>query len=89
MLRVSHVVGSMYAKKSSTKSVPIGDWSKGSTIGWYFGIVQGSDKISYTCNPCSWLADFWEWWPKIHLVGSIYNPKLRDMIDDWWGLTVL
>ena len=30
--------------------VQLADWSKGSIVGWYFGIVQGSGKISYTCN---------------------------------------
>ena len=34
----------------STRASPTGDWSKGSTVGWYFGIVQGSGKIPYTCN---------------------------------------
>ena len=27
-----------------------GYWSEGSTVGWYFGIGQGSGKILYTCN---------------------------------------
>ena len=34
----------------STRLSPIGDWSKDSIISWYFGIVQGSGKIPYTCN---------------------------------------
>ena len=29
-------------KKATTRSSPIGYWSKGSIIGWYFGIGQGS-----------------------------------------------
>ena len=41
----------IHAKKEvSTRSSPIGDWSRGSIIGWYFGIIQGSDNISYICN---------------------------------------
>ena len=34
----------------STRSSPIVDWSEDSTVGWYFRIVQGSDKISFICN---------------------------------------
>ena len=30
--------------------VQFGYWSKGSIVGWYFGIGQGSGKILYTCN---------------------------------------
>ena len=37
-------------KKGITRSSPIGYWSKGSTIGWYFGIDHGSGKIPHTCN---------------------------------------
>ena len=37
-------------KKSTTRSSPIGYWSEGSTVGWYFGIGQGSGKIPFTCN---------------------------------------
>jgi len=48
--KVSHVLGSMHAKKSTMRSSPIGYWSKGSTIGWYFGIGQGSGKILHTFN---------------------------------------
>ena len=33
-----------------TRSSPIEYWSKGSTVGWYFKISQGSGKIPYTCN---------------------------------------
>ena len=47
---VSHVLGSVYAKKSTTRSSPIGYWSEGSIVGWYFGIGQGCGKILYTCN---------------------------------------
>ena len=47
---VSYVLGSVYAKKSTTRSSPIGYWSKGLTAGWYFRIDQGSGKIPYTCN---------------------------------------
>ena len=35
---VSHRLEICVLKKSSTKSSPIGDWSKYLTIGWYFGI---------------------------------------------------
>ena len=31
----------------SIRSSPIGDWSKGSTVSLYFGIVQVSGKIPY------------------------------------------
>ena len=37
-------------KKPTIRSSPIGYWSKGSTVGQYFGICQGSGKIPYTCN---------------------------------------
>ena len=37
-------------KKATTRSSPIGYWSKDSTIGWYFEIGQDSGKIPYTCN---------------------------------------
>ena len=47
---VSYVLGSVYAKKSTTRSSPIGYWSKGLTAGWYFRIDQGSGKIPHTCN---------------------------------------
>ena len=59
---VSHVLGSVQrishklevcaskGKKTTTRSSPIGYWSEGSTVGWYFGIGQGSGKILYTCN---------------------------------------
>ena len=41
----------IHAKEEvSTRSSPIGDWSRGSTIDWYFRIIQGSDKIPYTYN---------------------------------------
>ena len=36
--------------KVPTRSGPIRDWSKSSTVGCYFGIVQDSGKIPYTCN---------------------------------------
>ena len=29
-------------KKTTTRSSPIGYWSESSTVGWYFGIGQGS-----------------------------------------------
>ena len=35
---VSHILGSVQRKKSSTRSSPIGNWSKGSTVNQYFGI---------------------------------------------------
>ena len=35
---VSHVLGSIQRKKSSTRSSLIGEWNKCSIIGWYFGI---------------------------------------------------
>ena len=37
-------------KKATTRLSPIGYWSKSSSVGWYFGIGQGSSKISHTCN---------------------------------------
>ena len=37
-------------KKTTTRSSPIGYWSEGSTVGWYFGIGQDYGKIHYTCN---------------------------------------
>ena len=37
-------------KKAVTRLSPIGYWSKGSTIGLYFWIGQGSGKIPYTYN---------------------------------------
>ena len=37
-------------KKPNTTSSPIGYWSKGSNLDWYFRIFQGSSKIPYTCN---------------------------------------
>ena len=58
---VSHVLGSVQrsqsqigdlcikGKNATTKSSLIGYWSKCSTVGWYFGIGQGSGKILYTC----------------------------------------
>ena len=39
LLGVSHVLGFMQRKKSSTKSSPIGNWSKRSTVNWDLGIV--------------------------------------------------
>ena len=61
VVEVSHVLGSVQrnwsqigdlckAKKSTTRSSPIGYWSEKSTIGWYFGIGQGSGKILHTCD---------------------------------------
>ena len=44
-------------EKVFTRSSPIENWSKSSTVGWYFGIVQGSGKISYTCNLL--ILDLW------------------------------
>ena len=58
LLGVSHVLGFMQRKKSSTRSSPIGDWSKGSTVGWYFKIVQGSNKISYTSSRLLLISGF-------------------------------
>ena len=37
-------------KKAITRASPIGYWSKGSTVSWYFEIGQISGKIPYTCN---------------------------------------
>ena len=42
-----HTRRSLY---NSTRASLIGDWNKGSTLGWYFGIGQGSGKIPYTYN---------------------------------------
>ena len=51
---VSHVLGfvqsvshklevcALKGKKATTRSSPIGYWRKCSTVGWYFGIGQGS-----------------------------------------------
>ena len=36
-------------KKAITRASPIGYWSKGSTVSWYFEIGQISGKIPYTC----------------------------------------
>ena len=59
---ISHILGSVQrsksqigdlcnkGKKSTTKSSKIGYWSKGSTVGWYFGISLGCGLIPYTCN---------------------------------------
>ena len=58
LLGVSHILGSVHTKKSSTRSNPIGDGSKGSTIDWYLGIVQGSGKILYTCNRLFLISGF-------------------------------
>ena len=44
-------------EKVFTRSSPIEDWSKSSTVSWYFGIVQGNGKISYTCNLL--ILDLW------------------------------
>ena len=32
----------------STRVSPVGDWSKGSIVDWYFRIVQDSGEINYT-----------------------------------------
>ena len=37
-------------KKATRRLSPIGYWSKGSTIVWYFRIGKSSGKILYTCN---------------------------------------
>ena len=37
-------------KKATTRSSPIGYWSEGSIVGWYFGIGQSSGNIPHTCN---------------------------------------
>ena len=58
LLRVSHVLVSVHAKKPFTRSRLIGDWSKGSIVGWYIGIVQDSGKISYTCNRLFFISRF-------------------------------
>ena len=50
----------MHVKKSSTRSSPIEELCKGLTVGWYFGIVQGSGKISYTCNRLLLISGFLE-----------------------------
>ena len=55
---VSHVLGFVHVKKFSTRSSPIGYWSKGSIVGWCFGIVQGSDEIFYTYNRLFLISGF-------------------------------
>ena len=50
---VSHVLGFVQRKKSSTRSSPIGDWSKGSTIGWYFGIGLVVVRFLIRVTACS------------------------------------
>ena len=55
---VSHVLGFVHAKKSSTRSSPIGYWSEDSIVGWCFGIVQGSDEILYTYNHLFLISGF-------------------------------
>ena len=37
-------------KKTAIRLSPIGYWSKGSTVSWYFRTGQSSDKIPYICN---------------------------------------
>ena len=44
----------------STRANPIGDWSKDSTIGWYFEIDQGDGKIFYPCNCLFLISGFLE-----------------------------
>ena len=57
-------------KKATTRSSPIGYWSEGSTVGWYFEIGQSSDKIPHTCNHL--IIDEW-------ILGS------GDLKFTWWG----
>ena len=57
-------------KKAITRASPIGYWSKGSTVSWYFEIGQGSDKIPYTCN---------------HLIIDEWILKSNDLKFTWWG----
>jgi len=57
--------------KIPTRSSPIRDWSKSSTVGCYFGIVQDSGSISYTCNCTFFISDFWA--------------RSDDMKFTWWG----
>ena len=44
-------------KKAPTRSSPIRYWNKGSTVGWYFRIGQGSSKIPHTCTRL--IIDLW------------------------------
>ena len=37
-------------KQATTRSSPIGYWSKSSIVSWYFGIGQDNGKIPHTCN---------------------------------------
>ena len=60
MLEVSQVLGFVHAKKSFTRLSPIGDWSEGSTVGWYFGIVQGSGQIPYAYDCLFLISGFFE-----------------------------
>jgi len=57
---VSHILGSVQRKKPLTRSSPIGDWSKGSTVGGFFGIGLIVVRFLILVTACSWLVDFWE-----------------------------
>ena len=54
---VSHVLGSVQRKKSSTRLNPIGDWSKGSTVCWYFGKGLVVVRFLIRVTACSLLVD--------------------------------
>ena len=78
---VSQVLGSVQRKKSSTRSSPIGDWSKGSTISWYFGIGLVVVKFLILITSCSWLMDSWEWWPENYLMGFLLYERLSSFVN--------
>ena len=65
---VSHRLGSMQRKKPLTRSSPIGDWSKGSTIGSFFWDRNDSGKIPYTCNRLFLISGFLGVVPEMHPV---------------------
>ena len=48
---VSHILESVPKKKS--RSSPIGDWNKGSTIDWYFGIGLVMVRFLILVTACS------------------------------------
>ena len=57
---VSHVL--VRAKEEVfTRSNPIRDWSKCSTVGWYFGIGLVVVRFLIFVTVCFLLVDFWEW----------------------------
>ena len=80
LLGVSQVLG-FVQRDVSTKSRPIGNWRKNSTIGYYFGIDQVWSKISCTCNLLILISDSWEWWPKNHSVGLLLCERFFPLIN--------